>query len=201
MDLHEITMDRQLAREAFLDYRRAFREEGAAIDGELMRGYKELAAGRQLIRLSETIRAGGVDSQHRPRLAIARADEARVTFARTRNGAVTFSPNVTLDQRARAEDRVIRLGDGTLPECTEPGGWVNEGVWAAIMPIIPPRLRPPHNLDNYHVLWEAVWTQPQRRRAPHDPALLRRIGGDVFAVLAVWDLTPLEQAVLELRRS
>ena len=201
MNLNEITMDRVAAREAFLDYRKVFREEANAIDGELMRGYKELAAGRQLIRLSETIRAAGADELHRPKLAIARADEERVTFNRNRAGAVTFSPNVGWNQMARASDRVIRLGDGTLPTLPD-GMWgISERDWAAIMPIIPPRLRPPHNLSNYHVLWEAVWTKPQTRRAPHDPALLKHIGGDVYAVLAVWDLTPLEQSVLELRRS
>lgn len=202
MNLNEITMDRGAAREAFLEYRQAFREEANAIDGELMRGYKELAAGRQIIRLSETIKAGGEDELHRPKLAIARADEERITFWRNRAGAVMFSPNVNWDQMARSGDRVINLGDGTLPRMTEEGVWsIDTRTWAAILPIIPPRLRPPHNLSNYHVLWEAVWTKPQTRRSPKDPALLKRIGGDVFAVLAVWDLTPLEQAVLELRRS
>lgn len=196
MDLAVLDVDRAAAREAFLDYRRAFREEHAAIDGELMRGYKAIAGGKQLISLSATIRAGGADEQGRPKLAIARADEPRVTFSRTQNGAVTFSPNVSWRDRARAVDRVIRLGDGTLPRRDD--GWINEGQWQAIMPLIPPKFRPPYNLDNYHVLWEAVWTR-NVRRAPHDPALLRRIGGDLFAVLAVWDLSPLERAVLELR--
>lgn len=191
MDLQTLGVDRAAAREAFLDYRRAFREEHQEIDGELMRGYKAIAGGRQLISLSATIRAGGADAEGRPKLAIARADEPRVTFTRTQNGAVTFRPSRLV---ARASDRVLRLGDGTLPR----GGWVNEDTWVAIMPLIPPKFRPPHNLENYHLLWEPVWTRGTRR-APGDPALLRRIGGDLFAVLAVWDLSPLERAVLELR--
>jgi hypothetical protein len=196
MDLATLDVDRAAAREAFLDYRKAFREQHQEIDGELMRGYKAIAGGKQLIRLSTTIAAGGVDPEGRPRLAIARADEPRVTFSRTQNGSVTFSPNINWSQRARSNDRVIRLGDGTLPQKTD--GWINEGQWVAVMPLIPPKFRPPFNLENYHVLWEAVWTRG-RVRAPHDPALLKRIGGDLFAVLAVWDLSPLEQAVLELR--
>lgn len=195
MDLNSIEMDKAAAREAFLDYRRAFREEGQAIDRELMRGYKELAAGRAIIRLGETIASGGADELGRPRLAIARADEPRITFWRNQAGGVSFTPNIEWSDRARAADRVLQLGDGTLPAAE----WISSGVWAAILPIIPPRLRPPHSLENYHLLWEAVWTKPQTRRSPVDPALLRRIGGDAFAVLATWDLTPLERAVLEMR--
>jgi hypothetical protein len=97
--------------------------------------------------------------------------------------------------QARAADRVFTYPDGTLPD----GEFIGQGEWAAILPLIPPRLRPPHGLDNYHLLWEAVWTRPRTRRAPGDPALLKHIGGDLWAVLAVWDLTPLEQAVLEMR--
>ena len=197
MDLAVLEVDRAAAREAFLDYRKAFREEHAAIDGELMRGYKAIAGGRQLIRLSTTIAAGGADAEGRPRLAIARADEPRVTFSRTNQGSVTFTPSDGWSSRVRSADRVLRLGDGTLP--TRPNdGWIPDGRWWATMPLIPPKFRPPFNIENYHVLWEAVWTRGTVR-APHDPALLKRIGGDLFAVLAVWDLSPLEQAVLELR--
>lgn len=198
MNLSEISMDKAAARQAFLDYRRAFAAEHDAIDGELMRGYKALAAGRQLIRLSETIRTGGVDDRGRPRLAIGRADEEAVTFFRDRAGAVQFAPTVGTDwanRPVRARDRRIRLGSGTLPD----GEWIQEGTWEAIAPIIPPRLRPPHAIENYHLLWEPVWTVPTRRRSPVDPALLRHLGGDLWAVLATWDLTPLEQAVLEMR--
>jgi hypothetical protein len=34
---------------------------------------------------------------------------------------------------------------------------------------------------------------------PEDPALLKHIGGDLYAVLAVWNLTELERAVLSGR--
>jgi hypothetical protein len=67
-----------------------------------------------------------------------------------------------------------------------------------MVPHIPPGLRPAHHLRNYHILWEAEW-HPVAPPAPRDPALLRRIAGDVFAVVAVWELTELERAVLGAR--
>ena len=61
----------------------------------------------------------------------------------------------------------------------------------ARVPMIPPRLRADRALANYHILWEAEWINP-----PRDPLLLRHLGKFFYAVLATWDLTPLEQAVL-----
>lgn len=191
MELQTITEDQAAAQAAFREYRAAFMAERNRIDGELMRGYKALAQGKQLIRLTETIQAGGADDLGRPRLAIARADERWIRFSRDRDGAVRFFPNGNV----RATDRVFRLPPATLPRAVD--GQPYEDGWrmVATVPLIPPRFRPPHALTGYHLLWEAEWSV----RAPRDPALLKRIGGDLFAVLAVWDLTELERAVLEMR--
>lgn len=198
MDLQPMLMERDAARRAFLEYRDAFRSQHAALDGELMRGYKALAEGSALIRLSETIRKGGADEMGRPRLAIARADEAAIGFERTRRGSLSFAPSRARGPAIRAADRRFTFPDGTLPEMAEPtapNGWWG---WGADVPPVPPRFRPTVSLANYHVLWEAVWRR-MRTRAALDPALLRHIGGDLYVVLATWDLTPLEQAVLESR--
>ena len=40
----------------------------------------------------------------------------------------------------------------------------------------------------------------RRVLAPRDPALLRHVRGDLWAVLSVWDLTDLERMVLSQRR-
>lgn len=188
MDLQPMTMEKDAAEAAFREYRGAFLAQRNRIDGELMRGYKALREGKQLIRLAETISAGGVDAQGLPRLAIARADERLIFTHRQQNGAVEFYP----DRRVRARDRVFNLPADTLPRMES---WVQ--THSALVPIVPPRFRPPHSMTGYHVLWEAEWSP----RAPRDPALLKHIGGDLWAVLATWDLTDLERAVLEMRVS
>jgi hypothetical protein len=64
------------------------------------------------------------------------------------------------------------------------------------LPLVPLPLRPKRALTNYHVLWEAEW----RRAVPVDPLLLRRLGkGDLWLVVAQWDLTPVEVAALSTR--
>lgn len=62
----------------------------------------------------------------------------------------------------------------------------------ARVPFIPPQHRPRFRLDRYHLLWDAVWEQA----LPVDPLLLKHLDGPFYAVLAAWDLTPLEQAVM-----
>lgn len=71
--------------------------------------------------------------------------------------------------------------------------WDRRRVQRAMVPLIPPALRPASDFKNFFILWEAEW-QPDV--APKDPALLKHVGGDLYAVLAVWDLTELERAVL-----
>ncbi len=64
------------------------------------------------------------------------------------------------------------------------------------MPIVPINLRPKRGLANYHILWEAEW----HNVVPVDPLLLRRLGkGDLWLVVAAWDLTEVEQAALTAR--
>lgn len=220
MELATISVDRKSAREAFLEYRASVRaltnremetydqRKAEAIarqreqDEAIMRGYRLLSLGRQIIDLRQTVVAGGVDEQHRPKLAIARADMTAVSLQVNADGSAEFrgrtadgwlkSHNFT-HRDARTLGR-ITFGTDTFPR------WAGSPTWfvaEAIAPIIPPRFRPAQ-LDRYHVLWEAEW-RPER--APVDPALLRALGGGLYAVVAVWDLTPLEQAVLAMRQS
>ena len=70
----------------------------------------------------------------------------------------------------------------------------------SMVPNVPPKFRPARSttLATYHVLWEVdEWKKTPR--PPGDPALLKHLRGDLWIVLATWDLTPLEQAVLAER--
>ena len=179
----EVKMGAYEARAAFLEYRDAVRKQHSKDDEALMRTYGTIAKHRRVIDLVATMRQAGVDSQGRPKLAIIRADGEIVFCDVWANGAARFS----LDRWSndRATRRYVALPGGTFP-----------GVSASVscrarVPMIPPRLRPDHALSGYHILWEAEWIN-----APKDPLLLRRLGGPFFAVVAQWDLSPLEQAIL-----
>ena len=212
MELQTIEMERPAAREKFLEYRQAVRRRHVEEDAQIMRGYRQLAAGRQVLQLSETLRAGGVTTRNGgrggwdrdrryalPRLAIARADEPKVYIEGiSRDGGMTFFWNEGMNPHATAKNITLPAGTWDLREIedvasiTTGSRWTS---WEAQVPHVPPALRPERGLAGYHILWEATWRQNTPPPAK-DPALLKRIGGDLYAVVAIWDLTELERAVL-----
>lgn len=203
MELPTIDIPPAEARKRFEQYRREVRDKHDAEDAAIAKGYKALAEGTPLIRLSEAMKLGGVRrktySSGRattvPCLAIARAN-ARFAWTNgiDRNGGLIIAGKRNHASTNRRD--VMRFDNGTFEqlEGTESAGWWGYRL-NALVPNIPPLLRPKFNLSNYHVLWEAEW-KVAPGPPPGDPALLRHVGGDLYAVHAVWDLSPLEQAVL-----
>jgi hypothetical protein len=194
------------AREAFLAYRNLVKEGRATEDDELlMRAYRTIAQGKRVLDLRETFKISGLDEQLRPKLAIARADAVRVWFEHHyRMSRWIFT--TTTSSRARAGTGsgktvvvprdVFSVLDGR--SSVSPPGRQQWWRIEAVVPTIPAHLRPPTTaLHGLHILWEAEW-QPI---APKDPILLKRIGAYLYAVLAQWDLTELERAVLGARLS
>lgn len=85
------------------------------------------------------------------------------------------------------------IADGTFEPYTHERG--RRGAYVrAIVPNIPPRLRPKRGLHLYTILWEAEWAIDPV--PPVDPALLRHLRGDLYVLCGTWDLTDLERAVL-----
>ncbi|MET0723385.1 MAG: hypothetical protein ABWY64_21535, partial [Tardiphaga sp.] len=129
-----------------------------------------------------------------PKLAIAPADSKFCHLRLMHDGAATFAG--TSDGAWRTKLGAVR--NIALPANSFPHGdrgWGNKQA-KAIMPTIPPGIRPARGLPNYHVLWEAEWEPVP----PRDPMLLRRIGkADLWIVCGAWDLTEVERAALSTR--
>jgi hypothetical protein len=194
MELATLTMDRTEARKKFLEYKHGVKDRQDAEMKQIMDGYKAVANGHQVIDIVATIRKGG-SSKHKsrwsaemvslPNLAIMRADQPWCWANVGSDGHVVFANEDRVASNARRN--VVRLPKGTVDD---PPQW---GVQArAMVPPVPPGLQPKFGLGNYHILWEAEWEMV----APKDPALLKHIGGDLYAVLATWDLTEIERTVL-----
>lgn len=195
MNVQPITMDRKQAREAFLAYKRSVRARHDQETDAIMRGYRQLSLGRQVVELRSAILGGGLDAQHRPRIAFARADARWCFYQRAQREAGghfvwKHDPDGRIASWWRSSRHHTRI---VAPEDTLP---VVERWQRAQVPLVPPQYMPKRGaLGNFHLLWEAVW-QPA---PPVDPMLLRSLGGGLYVVVAQWDLTPLERAVLGQR--
>ena len=69
----------------------------------------------------------------------------------------------------------------------------------ALVPAVPADIRPDvGQLKDWHIPWEVdKWFErSQIPEPPRDPLLLRKIRGELFQVLAEWDLTEIERAVM-----
>lgn len=197
MNLETITMDPATARQAYREYqaavrgdRRGERERWRVEDLALMTAYRQLAKGRQVLDVGAAMRRAGLRADGYPNLAICRAHLAQCYCHMGYEGDVTFSGTASTwrgDRSPKAER--VEFPRGTFDTTPKRKG----DTVSTLVPIIPPALRPKRKLEGFHTLWEVEsWTLDP----PRDPLLLRHLGGDLYAVLAVWDLTALERAVL-----
>lgn len=187
MRVEELKVDREQARELWRKYQ-THRAYQAPHDEEIAAIYKRIAQGRTVIRALASIRTAGLNTEGLPKLAIARADQA-LCYLHKRGTQVTFTP--TRNYWPRSNDSKSKNVHVEWPEHPE----LKRHTHEAIVPIIPVHLRPKRGIANYHILWEAEWT----KRYPIDPYLLRRFGGDAWLVVAAWDLTDVERAVMSSR--
>lgn len=201
LDMIEIPVEEAKAR--LDEYTARAYEERTVEDDAIAAGYRAAARGLPVIMLSEVISAGGWFGDGLPRLAVARADTERVTVEVNPWWSNYSNSRWVLQflDDAGSTLRAAHVGrHGVQVQVAAPVEQVarRRSRGSTVVPIIPPRFRPRRQarLKGLHVLWEVERWDPT---PPVDPALLRHIRGDLWAVLAVWDLTPLERAVLAQR--
>lgn len=186
MHTEKIVITRKQALEQYRAYK-ADQHYQDKIDHAIQRTYQLIAQGRLVIKALESIRVAGANEQGLPKLAIANATFRTCRLRLRADGGATMSRNMwanPADMKNRFE-----FSSGTFPVRKD---WVNA---ESMVPIVPIHLRPKRGLENYHILYEAEW----RRVVPRDPMLLRRITGDIWLVVAAWDLTEVERAALATR--
>lgn len=197
MNVTTITAPVEEAKAKLAEYRAALKKRFDKTDEVLVKTYRQLAKGNMIVNVADAIVAAGLDELHRPKMAIARADAEHVWFDRsvwsTRRGSRYVSAFFT-DNRNRTAAKSFEFPRNSFADCPD-NCQLKHPCVRAMVPLIPPQFRPPHSLSNYHILWDAEGTW--EAEPPVDPFLLKRISGDLFAVLAVWDLTELERSVLK----
>lgn len=184
-----VTISADAARDLWRAYRK-HQHHSTPIDREVMSAYQKLAQGRLVIKALESITTAGANEQGLPKLGIARADAKLLHLTRHHDGSAVMTTNRNnVPRRNTTPTTWFEFPRGFLPG----SGWKNAD---AIVPMVPLDKRPKRALQNYHILFEADWT----KAPPVDPFLIRRLGkGDLWLVLAMWDLTEVERAALSAR--
>lgn len=196
-----ITMSPEEAKVHYQEYLDVVKNRKEQYLEDLKKTYYHLSKEHKIIDIIEVFKNGGVDDKGEPKLAIAPADANFVIFEKQSMGSGTFTIH---DKWSRANKSDVRLPSNTFPIFLEEKDgripWAAErGSIESKVPIVPAHLLPDGDLKNYYILWEvtAGWELPQKSTYKKgDPYLLKRINNNVFAVLAEWDVTELEAAVL-----
>jgi hypothetical protein len=200
MNITTLELPVEEATRRLAEYSEQIAAERTVEDEAILAGYRAAARGLPVVMLSEVFNAGGWFDSGLPRLAIARADatEVRVEVERA------WSTNETVDLVFLDEDwsvnRGALIGKHTVRVnriAGRPQQQRSNTRGQTIVPLIPPRHRPrKHRIRGFHILFEVEAWRPAPSK---DPALLKHIRGDLWAVMATWDLTELEMAVLSQR--
>ena len=192
MNPNVLTMDPAEAQVLYRKYKEHL-HYSQPVDHEIMRIYQLIARGKVVIKALESIVHAGLNTDGLPKLAIVRATAERCHLREMRVGGCVMSQRIWHQGRERP-DTTFSFPAGSFPGI---GEGHSKYRYEAITPIIPLHQRPARGLANYHVLWEAEWGPA----IPVDPMLIRRIGkADAWLVVAAWDLTEVERAVMAGRQ-
>ncbi len=198
MNLMTLQIDEDEAKAKLAEYQQALQLERNSEDEAIAAGYRAAARGLPVVLLSRVFELGGWFDHGLPRLAIARADATTVRVEI--EGLWGSGPlGLVFHDDDRSSNRGALVGKHTVRVQMPRRDHAHNSRRAGrtTVPLIPPRHRPRRpRLHTHHVLWEVEAWDPT---PPRDPALLRHIRGDLWAVVATWDLTDLERAVLSQR--
>lgn len=187
MDTEVIEVDRTEAHRMWQKYQ-THKHHQTPIDAEIEHIYRTIAKGKLVIRALASIITAGVDTKGMPKLALARADATVCHCWVNNDGSARMSDSAWINGRT-AKSRFFNFQAGSFNGRGHRSG-------KAIVPHVPPDIRPARGIQNYHILFEAVWEPIP----PVDPLLLRRIGkGDTWLVVGVWELTDVERAAMAAR--
>jgi hypothetical protein len=211
MQVEELALPQTQAEEEFKALKEAFKRNAKLrkeeVRRDLLKVYGHLRHGKKIIDVYESFRKAGLNKDGDPRLAICRADAKQCFCLKIEDGSAIFSME-RLDRWNRTPRKTyadVRLPSETfqwLPKDSAlPVGTYNikNQTVQCLVPIIPAKILVNEVkvlLRNYHVLWEVEEWKPV---PPKDPILLKRLTPNLFGILATWDLTPLEKAVIRGR--
>jgi hypothetical protein len=208
MEIDKIKMPKDIAKVEHKRYSELIKKRNDKFLKDMQKATFQLSKGRELIDIYKVMEKVGLNKEFQPKLAIAKATWKNVNFIKKDSGRGFFSNNAETWYSASN-------GDVDLPPHTF-GEWARakkdlktteniyqiDDRWELAnpkmitkVPLIPSNLMPEGSLDNYYILWEVeVWENLPPKK--DDPILLKRITENLFVILGAWDVTDLEQSII-----
>jgi hypothetical protein len=205
MEVEQLEIPQEEAKRQIHALKEMFRANKSVADNkiyrDLKRAYGHMQHGGKVIDIYKAFKDSGEKEPGHPKIAIVRADGRKCYCTRLRDGAAVFSHDSggrswggpRGSSTARKTYGEIQVPENTFSWDYHP--W-DKRVLSTIAPIIPPVIMIESvrfNLSNYHILFEV---EEWKLEPPVDPILLKQINGSLFAVLAHWDLTEIERAII-----
>lgn len=196
------------AMEEYEAYKLELQRSKTQFNQDMASLYAHMRHGGKVIDLWESMKLAGLNKDGDPKLAIVQADQAKVRFCKSRPSSGTFEFDRNNGRKSWGDWKIdVRIPDGFFSAWPEGISGTPPNQWKVLLranvettvPIVPAKIMNPlrsHKLENYHVLWEVEEWKPV---PPKDPMLLKRITPNMFLILAAWDLTKLERAVIRGR--
>ncbi len=209
MNVDKIKMPIELAKQEWKKYNDLLKTRKEKYLEDMKKAMHQLKQGNELIDIYVVMEKTGVNKLQQPKLAIARADWKNVFFIKkddgrgfyagikkswqlASDGDIDMKPK-TFMHWARIQDN-IKMSDNTTRKVDRRWEIANETLKTKV-PIIPSNLYPEGDLAGYYILWEVE--QWQDVPPPKDdPILLKRITTNLFVILGYWDVTDLEQSII-----
>ena len=196
-----LTISKEKAKVLYGEYLEVVKTRKERYLADLKKTYYHLSKGHKVLDIFDAFKGSGVNKDGEPNLAISVAGRKEVIFFKGDIGSGVFSDSGNGKWGTHRED--VILPSNVFPDWETKAApteynkdkidVVRETIKTKV-PIVPAHLLPPGKLDNYYILFEVErWnTIP----VPKDPFLLKRINANAFVVLAEWDVTDIEMAVI-----
>jgi len=189
MQVEELSMPKRKAEEEFEALKELLSEDQKRRKDQIYRDfqavYGHLRHGKKIIDLFESMKNTGLNEDGDPRLAICRADAKQCYCQKHAEGSALFSMESNhlsyyTNPRKTYNDLLLPPGTFQWHKQDEKQGM---GRWKVL-------------LKNLHIIWEVEEWKPI---PPKDPILVKQLTPNLFGVLATWNLTKLERAIIRGR--
>ena len=195
MDTKTIQISPEEAKKLYEDYAEVVKTRKEKYLEELKKVYKHLSKGGKVLDIYEVFKNSGLNKKGNPKLGICRADVRSCYFHKGKLGSGYFSASESAWDTITPPRFNVDLPSKTFPDWPKDKEEITiRGTVKTAVPIVPAHLLPVGKLNNYYILFEV--TQWDEVPIAKDPFLLRRINANAFLILAEWDLTEVEQAVI-----